>query len=108
MSLYANGEGEFERGGSPWQLTIHMKTGDSLWIVNRMDALVEIADRLMSDSEFDGGDGVVEIRGVKLTPHPIQTIMHVKPWMVAATEMIEVTKDRCSDLAKKAQKDGLL
>ena len=77
-----------------------------MWIVNRLDALIEVTDQLMAESEYDGGDNVVEICGVKLTPHLVQTIMHVKPWMVAATELTEVTKDRCSDIAKRAIKKG--
>ena len=106
MALFSNGEGSFERGSSPWQLTVHLKTGETMWIVNRLDALIEIAEQLMAESEYDGGDNIVEVRGVKLMPHLVQTIMHIKPWMVAATEMSEVTKDRCSDMAKRAMKKG--
>jgi hypothetical protein len=108
MVMFSNFEGEFEGGQQPYQLDIYMKNGENLWIVNRLDALVEITDQLMCDNEYDGGDNTVEIRGVKLLPNVVQTMLFIKPWAVAAVEMSPVTMERCREMAAKAKKEGLI
>ena len=108
MALFSNNEGEFEGGDRPFQLSVYLKNGECLWVVNRLDALVEISDQLMGDTEYDGGDGTVEIHGIKLLPQPLQTILLIKPWSVAAVEMSPVTMDRCKEMTQRAIKRGLL
>ena len=93
MASFVNGEGNYEGKDSPYQLTIYLKTGDTLWIVNRHDKLIEVANMLMSDNEYDGGDNTIEVSGVKFVPHLVATTVFVKPWAVAAIEMNPVKND---------------
>ena len=109
MALFSGLEGESGAGSTePYQLSVYLKNGECLWIVNRLDALVEISDQLMSDTEYDGGDGTVEIRGIKLMPEPAQALLLVKPWSVAAVEMCPVTMERCRDMVERAMKRGMI
>jgi len=108
MALFANHEGNYEGCDQPHQLTIYLKTGETLWIVNRYDLLIEVADQLMGESEFDGGDNTVEVRGIKMMPHPIPTTFFIKPWAVAAVELNPVTMDSVKQMASRSKKEGLL
>lgn len=108
MALFSNGEGDYEGGDEPFQLTIYLKTGETLWIINRYGCLVEIANQLMGESEYDGGDDTVDIHGVKLMPHPVPTVLFVKPWAVAAVELNPVTMDSVKQMASRSKKEGLL
>lgn len=109
MALFSGLEGESGAGSTkPYQLSVYLKNGECLWIVNRLDALVEVSDQLMSDTEYDGGDGTVEIRGIKLMPEPAQALLLVKPWSVAAVEMCPVTMERCRDMVERAMKRGMI
>jgi hypothetical protein len=101
-------EGDPEGSPEPYQLSVYLKNGECLWIVNRLDALVEVSDLLMGDTEYDGGDGTVEIRGIKLMPEPTQSILLIKPWSVAAVEMCPVTMQRCREMVERAVKRGMM
>ena len=107
MASFINGEGNYEGGEEPFQLTIYLKTGEALWIVNKHNNLIDVADRLMGESEYDGGDCTVDIRGVKLMPNPVPTVLFVKPWAVAAVELTPASLERCKEMAARAKKLGL-
>lgn len=72
-----------------YKLTIHLKSGRSMYLVNQLGEFVELVPQLMGDSEYDGGDGTVEIRGVRIKPIPSSGMICVKPWSVAAIELNE-------------------
>jgi len=93
MASFINAEGDYEGKDSPYQLTIYLKTGDTLWVINRHDKLIDVADMLMGDNEYDGGDNTVDIDGVKFVPYLVPTTVFVKPWAVAALEMNPVKKE---------------
>lgn len=93
MASFVNAEGNYEGKDSPYQLTIYLKTGDTLWVINRHDKIIDIANTLMSDNEYDGGDATVDISGVKFVPYMIPTTVFVKPWAVAALEMSPVKEE---------------
>ena len=108
MALFANHEGNYEGGEQPHQLTIYLKTGETIWIVNRYDFLIEVVDQLMGESEYDGGDNTVEVRGIKMMPHPVPTTFFIKPWACAAVELNPVTLENCKEMATRAKKEGRL
>jgi len=93
MASFVNGEGDYEGKDAPYQLTIYLKTGDTLWIINRHDKLIDVSNELMGDNEYDGGDNTVDITGVKFVPHLTPTTVFVKPWAVAALEMNPVKEE---------------
>ncbi len=106
MSLF-NQKNNYDDGERPFQLTIYLKNSDDpLWICNRQDSIVEIADQLMGDSEYDGGDGTVSIVGVKLDPHPVPITLLIKPWAVAAVEFHPITLQRCKEMSDRSRKQG--
>ena len=74
------------------QMSIFLKNGECLTIVNYMDELRDIADELVcTDNEYDGGMHPVEIRGVRLQPSPCTVVLLIQPWNVAAVELVELT-----------------
>lgn len=74
------------------EMTIFLKTGDALTVVNYLDELRDIAEELVcSDCEYDGGSNPVEIRGVRLRPSPSTVVLLIQPWNVAAVQLVEMT-----------------
>jgi len=74
------------------EMTIFLKNGESLTVVNYIEELRDIAEELVcTDCEFDGGMHPVEIRGVRLQPSPCTVVLLIQPWNVAAVQLVELT-----------------
>ncbi len=74
------------------EMTIYLKNGEGLTVVNYLDELRDVAEDLVcTDGEYDGGMHPVEIRGVRLRPSPCTVVLLVQPWNVAAVSLVELT-----------------
>ena len=80
------------RTDSLYEMTIFLKNGETLLVVNHLENLKEVAEDLVcADGEYDGGMNPVEIRGVRLVPDPGAVVLLIQPWNVAAVQLVELT-----------------
>ena len=84
------------------EMTVFLKSGDGITVVNHEDQIREAAEMLLPpDSEYDGGDFAVEIRGIRLFPVPAPIVVMVQPWNVSAVTLVEVTGSAIKSLASR-------
>ena len=88
------------------EMTVFLKCGEGITVINYEGDIRESAEMLMSsDSEYDGGDFSVEIRGIRLFPDPAPIALLVQPWNVAAVTLVEVTGSAIKSLASRLTGD---
>ena len=85
-----------------FEMTIFLKNGHTIQMVNRKDDIELWTDALMgSDSEFDDGNVVIELEGIRMDPTPRAVTALVQPWNVAAVEFLKVSRERVSGALRK-------
>lgn len=78
-----------------YELTVYLKNGHTIQMVNRKDDIEIWTEALMgADSEFDDGNVVIELEGIRMDPTPRAVTALVQPWNVAAVEFLKVSTDR--------------
>lgn len=84
------------------EMTVFLKSGDAITLVNHEPELREACEMLMPlDSEYDGGDVAIEINGIRLFPDPSPITLMVQPWNVSAVTLATITSGTIKALASR-------
>lgn len=87
-----------------YEMVIFLKNGHTIEMINRKEDIEIWTEALMgSDSEFDDGNVVIELEGIRMesTGIPRAVTALVQPWNVAAVEFVKVTRSRVNDALRR-------
>lgn len=100
-------EEDGEDGGRLAEMTVFLKSGEAVTVVNYEPEMRAAAEILLPlDSEYDGGDVAIEITGVRLFPDPSPITLMVQPWNVSAVTLVTVTSGILKAVAARLAGEG--